>query len=452
VWHIDDVVKATGGLPYDVTRSIFSGVSTDSRNIREGELFVPLKGPNFDGHLFIEEARNRSQGAYLCEKGREEIWRRLGGTAILVDDASKALLDLARYKRKRSGAAFIAITGSNGKTSTKEILVHMLKGVFSVAFNEKNFNNLVGVPNSILSFDAEAELCVLELGTNAKGEIGLLARTVEPDLSLITNVKPSHLDGLGDIAGVLEEKLDVYRFTREGGNIFVNADDLLLATGVAALHREIYTYSLRSDADFRLSVVEGRGWDGYRFEMRLREDTVQASTGLLGEHNLYNILAASAIASTVGLDPGHIVEALENFRPYSMRFNPSRSRGGYLIIDDSYNANPASMTSAIEAFEGLPCDGRRIAVIGDMQELGDETRRYHRELGRLLKRSSLWRVFLVGSLVEETLSELGSEKGELFRDNAEAIQAVQSAAREGDAILVKGSRRSKLEEIVEALR
>ncbi len=452
MWYVDDVVRATGGILYEVKRAVFSGVSTDSRTIREGELFVPLKGPNFDGHLFVEEALRRSHGGYLCDKGRDDIWRRLGGTTVLVGDTPRALLDLARYKRRGSGGTFIAVTGSNGKTTTKEILVHMLRGTFSVACNERNLNNLVGVPTSILAFGPEAELCVLELGTNAKGEIGLLTQTVEPDIALITNIKPSHLEGLGDLEGVLEEKLDLYRYTRDGGKILVNADDPLMTSGAKGIERETYTYSLKGPADFCLSVIEDRGWKGYVFDMQLKGDRVRASTALLGEHNLYNILAAAAAASTVGLDGIHIAGAIETFAAYTMRFNPVPSKGGYRIVDDSYNANPASMAAAVEALEGLPCEGRRIAVIGDMRELGERSRQYHRDLGRLLKRSSLWKVFLLGDLVEETFRELGSEKGALLHDKAEVVGAVRAAVREGDVILVKGSRLSRLEEVAEALR
>jgi UDP-N-acetylmuramoyl-tripeptide--D-alanyl-D-alanine ligase len=304
----------------------------------------------------------------------------------------------------------------------------------------------------MLSFDGEAEICILELGTNARGEIGRLARAVDPDLSLITNIRPSHLEGLGDMAGVLEEKLDLFRFTGEGGKIFVNADDPLLLPGAASLEREAYTFSLRGEADFRLSVVENRGWDGYDIEMILREDTVRASTGLLGEHNLYNILAASAIAWTAGVDTGHIAAALRDFVPYAMRFSPRMAAGGYLVVDDTYNANPASMASALEAFQALPCRGRRMAVLADMQELGEEARRYHRELGRFLKGGSLWKVFLLGDLVGETLAELGGERGLRFDNKADMVAELRSVIGEGDAVLVKGSRLSRLEEVVEALR
>jgi len=225
MWHLDEVLKATKGVTLRVEKETFTGISTDSRTIAEGELFVPITGKTFDAHMYLLDAYERSNGGTICEKEREALCVTLQGTIVLVEDAEQALLDLARYKLQKTQATRIAITGSNGKTTTKEMLVDMAKRAFPVHFNEKNYNNIVGVSKSILSIKGEPEFCIFELGTNSKGEIGRLARAVEPDLSLITNINPSHLEGLGDIEGVLEEKLDLFHLTKEGGTIFVNADD-----------------------------------------------------------------------------------------------------------------------------------------------------------------------------------------------------------------------------------
>jgi UDP-N-acetylmuramoyl-tripeptide--D-alanyl-D-alanine ligase len=225
MWRLEEVVEAVRGTLYRAERDRFTDISTDSRTIREGELFIPVTGPNYDGHLFIVEAYGKSHAGALCERSRYDIRDRVPGTVVLVDDTTRALLDLARYKRNRLNTTCIAITGSNGKTTTKELLVHMMKGHASVHYNEKNYNNLIGVSKSILAINGNPDFCVFELGTNARGEIKQLTETTSPDASLITNVNPSHLEGLKTLEGVLEEKLDLFHLTKEGGKIFINADD-----------------------------------------------------------------------------------------------------------------------------------------------------------------------------------------------------------------------------------
>lgn len=451
MWHVDDVVSAVKGTPYRIENTMFSGISTDSRTIGEGELYIPLVGKHYDGHAFIQESYQKSHVGAICDKGREEAWRHAQGTIILVDDTLSALAALATHRRKQWAGTFIGITGSNGKTTTKEILVHMLRGISRVQCNEKNYNNIIGVSKSILSADGEADYFVFELGSNSKGEIGSLARIIEPHMSLITNINPSHLEGLMDLEGVLEEKLQLFYLTKQGGAVMVNADDPYILPRYQDDQHVAYTFGIENPATFRLSIDEDLGWDGFRIILTLSGTKFKARTGLLGRHNLYNILSAASIAHAAGVGETPIRTAIESFTSYAMRFRPIKSKKGYIVIDDSYNANPASMKWAIETLRALPCKGRRFAVLGDMKELGEKSPHYHRELGRFLRTGNLSMTMLIGQEIREAVAEAGGERTKYFEDTQLLITYLKKSLQEEDVVLVKGSRAARMEEIVEAL-
>jgi UDP-N-acetylmuramoyl-tripeptide--D-alanyl-D-alanine ligase len=451
MWHIDELIEAVNGIVYKAEKALFTGISTDSRTIGEGDLFIPITGTTFDGHLFIETAYERSRAGSLCERKREDIYRRLPGTVILVDNTTDALLDLARYKRRKLDTICIAITGSNGKTTTKEILVNMMKSTSSVHFNEKNYNNIIGVSKSILAIEGRPEFCVFELGTNARGEIKKLAEATNPDASLITNINPSHLQGLITLEGILEEKLDLFYLTKEGGKVFINADDPYILPRYKDIKHIPLTYSIMGDASFHLSVDENLGCEGSKITISFPDDLLTAKTSLLGKHNLYNILAASSIAYSVGIDKGLIGETIETFTSYAMRFKPVVTKNDITVVDDTYNANPSSMEWAIKTLLELPARGKRIVILGDMGELGEKSAEYHRELGRFLKASNIPIIALIGEKVKETYQELGEERAKLFEDKQSLIDYITGQVEKGDTVLVKGSRLSKMEEIVEVL-
>lgn len=451
MWHVEDIIKAVHGIAYRIERDTFVDISTDSRTIREGELFVPINGITFDGHKFIADAYNKSHGGALCEKGRDDVLRDARGTIILVDDTLKALLGIAHYKRKSLKGTFIAITGSNGKTTTKEILVAILGRSRQLHFNEKNFNNLIGVSKSILAVQGSPETFIFELGTNSKGEIRQLTEITEPDVSVITNINPSHLEGLSDLDGIFEEKTDLFRYTKQGGHILINADDPFLSSRYHDEGHVPHTFGMREDADFQLLIREDLGWGGYVFTLTFFKDVFHVKTNLLGKHNLYNILAASSIAYLVGISPMQIKHAIETFSPYSMRFRPIVTGKGYTIVDDTYNANPSSVKWALSTLSSLPCQGKRIAILGDMKELGGMTAYYHEEIGRFLKKSNINLVMLIGENVKGVVKALDNGRGKLFDDKSSLIDYAKQHITSGDTVLIKGSRAAKMEEIVEAL-
>ncbi len=448
MWRLDELLKAVHGTALRVDREQFAAISTDSRSIKQCELFIPLIGPNFDGHLFAADAYMKSGGGSLCQKGREAACEHAGGTIILVEDTTRALLDLARYKRKQLGATFIAITGSNGKTTTKELLVHIMGGFASLAYNEKNYNNNIGVPQTILSIAGQPAYCILELGTNHPGEIAVLAELVEPDMSTITNVHASHLEGLGDITGVFREKVSLFERTKENGAIFVNVDDPTLRPVADSPMRRAYTYGVKLRADFMLSREEAKGLDGFDLELILQGEKVSATTRLLGTHNLYNIVAAVAIAHVCRVPKETIRERVASFEPYPGRFRAVRSKKGYTIIDDAYNANPSSMEWAIDTLEQLPCKGKKIAILGEMKELGEKNVQYHRELGRSLKKSSLSSILFFGEAARVACDEMNNGRAKFFDDKEALIAYAAALAKRDDLILVKGSRAMHMNEVV----
>jgi len=452
MWRLEDVVQAVNGTVLKKEREVFTGISTDSRTIRDGELFIPVTGANFDGHSFIGGALKRSGGGALCRKDCPTPLADATGTVILVEDTGAALLDLARFKREKLSGRFIAITGSNGKTTTKEILVSMVKKRYTVHCNEKNLNNLIGVPMSILSITGDPEACIFELGTNMPGEIKKLTRTTGPDISLITNINPSHLEGLETIEGILEEKLDLFYHTKEGGKVFVNADDPLIMPRYHDPGRTAITFGIDKDAAYRLRVDENLGWEGSRISITSVGAAISAHTPLLGRHNLYNLLAAATMASAMGVDGAMIAEAIGGFTSYDKRFQPVKAKKGYVIIDDTYNANPSSMQWAIQTLINLPAQGKRAAILGGMKELGKDSALYHRQLGAALKATDIGLIALIGEETREIYDELGPGRAALFDDSGKLIEYVTARLDAGDTVLVKGSRAFKMEEIVEAIK
>jgi UDP-N-acetylmuramoyl-tripeptide--D-alanyl-D-alanine ligase len=450
VWPVETIIQGVNGTAHRVERTTFSAISTDSRTIAPGEFFIPLKGPRFDGHFFIDAAYGRSGGGSLCDRTRQEVYAVARGTIVLVDDTNEALLDLASYKRGQTRAAFVAITGSNGKTTTKELLVHLVRGVIPVVSNEKNYNNQIGVAKTMLAIEGSPDYCIFELGTNHRGEMHRLTRMVRPHMSLITNVTPSHLAGLADLEGVRKEKLDLFEGTLPGGTIFINADDPSLAPYKRA-DCTLYTFGMEEKADFMLQVTADIGLEGFEIAFNLRGEKVRARTRLLGRHNLSNVLAAATLAFSMGVKGATLADRLGAFEPYKGRFRPVISGGGYTIIDDTYNANPASMEWAVRTLSSLPCRGKRIAILGDMRELGPRSDEYHRGLGRLIRASNLSLVLAVGEAMKAAAGEAGNGRVHLFDDKKGLVDFVRGKLDRDDIVLVKGSRALGLDEVVEAL-
>ena len=431
-------------------------ISTDTRSLSAGDLFVAIKGGSFNGHDFVKEALAKgASGVVVSEDGFEGLI----ANVIKVADTLEALKGLARnYVKKFPKLKVVGITGSNGKTTTKDMAAHILSGKFKVLKPEGSFNNAIGLPLTCFKLDSSHDAAVLEYGTNHRGEINYLAGIVSPDIAVMTNIGRTHLEHFpGGMDEIFEEKFDLVRNLKDDGTAVINADDLFLKkVSEAACLMKVATFGLDNPSDVRASGIRELGEGGFSFIISAGNEKAEIRLSVLGRHNIYNALAAAAAGFVLGLDLKVIKERLESWQPVSFHRLARFNAGGVLIIDDAYNANPDSVRGALEAIKGLK-GGRKLAVLGDMAELGTEGGKLHLETGRLAAKSGLDFLVTVGDLssgINEGALESGMPKKKLlhFKDRTEAAKAVLKLVKPGDVVLVKGSRRMKLEEVVEMIK
>ncbi len=485
VLTVREVIEATGGklLTENDTEGAFSGVSIDSRTILQNEIFFALRGKRFDGHDFLKEVISKGAGGAVVEKEirftpleKKPHPNFLRGFRIIkVPDTLRALQDLAHFLRMRQKIPIIAITGSNGKTTTKEMSYAILSRRFKAHKNEGNLNNHIGVPLSLIKIKPEDEVAVFELGMNARGEIRRLCEILVPTHGVITNIGTAHIGRLGSLEAIRDAKLEVL----DGlDTVVVNADDDFLMQGVYALRNNIYngvkgfkgkiiTFSINRDSDVKAEdvVITEKG---SRFILRFSDPSgyrgkkIDVNLNVHGIFNIYNALAASAVCYSLGIPIDEIKGSLEGYTAFPMRFEVIR-KNGIILINDSYNANPSSMREALNElihFIGDPFrkgKGRAVAVLGDMAELGEFSEELHRSVGRMVGEFSIDVFIAVGEMMRHAVEEAQRAKvGSgiaiyTFRDASEAAENILNILREGDTILVKGSRLMAMEKIVERI-
>jgi UDP-N-acetylmuramoyl-tripeptide--D-alanyl-D-alanine ligase len=451
---LDEVIAAIGGKPVGTPPPVrVTGVSTDSRTITPDSLFFALRGEQFDGHEYVAQALIAGAvAAVISDPGA--ITSDLPPRAILIQvkDTAQALSDLARFHRRQLAAQVIAVTGSNGKTTTKMMIDHVLAGRFKGRASIKSYNNHIGVPLTLLSAAGDDEYLVVEIGTNAPGEVAALAKLTAPDIAVITSVAGVHLEGLRDLQGVAQEKASLLDHVRQGGFAAVNADEPLLEDELPTSPKfKLIRYGHRSDADLRLTDVAVEP-EGLRFKINGRFDV---SLPVMGRHNALNILAAVAVGRRFGLADDEIIERLKNFSLPSMRLQ-RETHSGVTFINDAYNANPASMEAAVDVLDEMALTGRRILVLGDMRELGEQTDRYHEHLGRHVGQRKADYLVAVGVQAERVTAaaRLGRPtlKTWCYPDSDGAGRAIINLTHPGDVVLVKGSRLLKMERVVDHFR
>jgi UDP-N-acetylmuramoyl-tripeptide--D-alanyl-D-alanine ligase len=461
-WSREEILTATGGrLIRQGTRRRFGEVVTDSSKVRRGSVFVALKGERLDGHQFVPEALERGAECVIVHR-RIAAPARKHATVIHVPDTLNALGELAHYRRQKFATRVIAITGSNGKTTTKEMLSAILEESSlngtalrgKVLKTEGNFNNLVGLPLTLLRLRPKHRVAVVELGTNHPGEIERLTRIANPDMGIITSVAAAHLEGLSSLAGVAREKGALYRAMDRRGAIALNTDDpWVLRLGEKFRGRKI-TYGRRGEV--RAEARRSLGANGVRFTLRAGAKRCQVHLNYLGEHNIANATGAAALAYGLGAGMAAIRRGLGRARPFAMRMQ-IESWNGIGIINDAYNANPASMEGALKTLAQLPCRGERLAVLGDMFELGKNSRAQHLKLGRAVARACIDAVYLLGG--EANAVRNGARRGGMAaeavvvaKDHRELAELLRARIKKGDWLLVKGSRGMKMEQVIEQLK
>jgi len=440
------------------TRDPIGPVTTDSREVTPGSVFVALPGERVDGADFVEEAiRKGARAAIVSEEGARKVPGEVlaGKPVFVVRNPVEALGDLARAHRVRfRHIPLVGISGSSGKTSTKELLAALLSRSKEVLKNPGNRNNLIGLPLALLTLSGDHDVAVLEMATNQPGEIARLASIAAPDVAVLTNIAPAHLKGLGSLEGVAREKGDLYRSLPESGTAVVNATDLrvMREAGHCRAAKIYYGVALNEISGRVLSMDD----EGMRIAVRTPSGEFASSLRLTGEHNLMNALAAVGAAYALGLRPADMEEGFRSVAPGRGRFRPVPLRGGGLLLDDTYNANPASVEAALRNLMALRRGRRCIVVLADMLELGEASGSSHFRIGHMLggiKPDLLFTHGTEAAAIAGGAREGGLDPGRIMHvGERDALRgAVTAALREGDVILVKGSRGMRLEEIAEAV-
>ncbi len=441
-----------------------NGVSSDSRKITTGDLFIALRGENFDGYEFINQAAHDgavaalvNQDSYENSKSRivpesseksSSLILNPDYPILLVADTRLALGKLAAYWRRQFDIPLVAITGSNGKTTVKEMLVNILResvGGDAVLATKGNLNNDIGMPLTLLQLNKSHRYAVIEMGMNHSGEIDYLTHIAAPQIALINNAATAHLEGLGSVQAVAQAKGEIFAGLVEQGVAIINRDDPFAPLWqTLATRHNIIGFSLDGAADV-CAAWQPQGY-GSRLDVTAKQGKFSIALQVPGEHNVRNALAAIAAALALQITPKNIVAGLETFGGVPGRLQRKTALHGAALIDDTYNANPASLRAAISVL--AQASGKRVLVLGDMGELGDEAAQFHAEIGAIARRAGIEKLYAIGTMSRDAVREFGSN-GQHFVRIEELLRALDEDLDSGNTVLIKGSRFMKMERVVQ---
>ncbi|MFZ5948462.1 MAG: UDP-N-acetylmuramoyl-tripeptide--D-alanyl-D-alanine ligase [Stygiobacter sp.] len=430
-----------------------SRVVIDSRKVVKNSLFVAIKGEKFDGHDFVYEAIKNGAKAILINKRKFKKFNNINLPVIAVDDTILAFGQLANVWRKKINARVIGITGSNGKTTTKEFLSTLLSEKFNVVKTEANNNNHIGVPLTIFYANDQTEILILEQGTNHFGEIEYTSKISEPDFGLITNIGDSHLEFLINREGVYKEKSSLLFYTdKNSGNVFINIDDPILNEHKNDF-QNVKTFGFTKDADFKGEVVEITDEGKTKIKIDYIKKSFTTDLPILGESNAKNFLAAFAIAKTLGLTNKDIQKAVKKLSAPHGRLEVIKTKKA-LIIDDTYNASPISIEAALNVIRTIKTYKNKIAILGDVYELGKQAKKIHKELSKLFYENEEIIVLTIGEMMKYLHKELKKKKIKTihFNERDELNLYLKYEEVENSVILIKGSRGMKMEEFLNTLK
>lgn len=447
VKEIETAVSGIWWNQQDGMKSITS-VSTDSRKIENDSLFIPLSGDNFDGHDYIDTALDKGAAGVLCARLPENL--RKDKFYIKVDDTRLALKALAKYYRERFPIPFIQITGSVGKTTSKDMIASVLSARFRVLKTPENYNNDIGVPLTLLGLTEEYEVAVIETGMNHFDEIRYLGEMVQPDIAVITNIGDAHIEYLGSREGILQAKSEIFDNLKPSGIAVLNGDDSLLNTLEPVFPTVRCGQS--EHCNVRVTDIVDHGVNGITCAVKTARDNYELSIPAPGEHMVYSTSMAVAIGERLGLTNEEIVRGVASYEPTGSRMRIVKLPGGRAILDDCYNANPQSVTAALEILAKTECD-RKIAVLGDMGELGSLAEQAHYNVGALAAMLGIDLVFAVGekaAKIAEGAEENGG-KAQYFSTKEEAFGQIQSSFAEDTTMLIKASHAMQFGWLVERL-
>jgi UDP-N-acetylmuramoyl-tripeptide--D-alanyl-D-alanine ligase len=442
------------GLADEFLDIMVHGVSTDTRTIQQGNLYVPLKGAKFNGHAFVQDALDKGASAVLWAETEGNPPR--GVPAIVVDDTLRALQRLAHRYRKQLSAKVIAITGSNGKTTTKDMVAALLATTYKVQKTEGNLNNHIGVPLTLLRLEEDVEMAVVEMGMSNFGEIELLSNIAEPDAAIITNIGESHLQELGSREGIAQAKLEILSGLKKNGLFVYYGDEPLLASRVSSLPlpEHVLTFGQGNENDYSPESVHLQA-NGMVFTIRQATNR-SFFLPILGKHHVYNALAAIAVARFFDVSWENVQEALSQLQVTRMRMEVVETKKGWTIINDAYNASPTSMKAALQLLQELMGYKKKIAVLGDMLELGDREVEFHQKIGAMLRPEIVDYVFTYGTLARHIALAarpfFPDGRVNAYEDKRALANDLLAVVSPGDVILLKASRGMKLEELLPDLQ
>jgi len=447
------ILDSTGGtLVSGNPNCVFKNVSTDSRKINKDEIFFALKGENFNGQDFLEQAFENGAGGAVIEDAPPQ---ELGGKVLIqVSSTLKALGDLASsWRMSFPDLKVAAITGSNGKTTTKEMAWSIVSLKYKTLKNTGNFNNLIGLPLTLFELNSQYKAAVVEVGMNDFGELSRLSEIATPDVGAITNIGHAHLEKLGGLDGVAKAKGELVENFNEDNIFVVNLDDERVKKIADNLNCQKVTFGINSnDAAITASDIASSDLSNISFNMSISGDVFPVSIKGIGLHNVLNSLCAAGIAVSLGCDTAQIQEGLSNYTPANMRLQVLDTSYGFKIINDAYNANPDSMRRAIDELVRLKGDGKTLAVLGDMLELGEGSEKEHLNLGAYASKSGVDNLISFGAFSCKTLEGyVNSSEGLPARTHEEAAKLVMELAGPGDLVLVKGSRGSRMEQVIKEI-
>ena len=450
---LNDLVGAARGelLSGDPSARL-GNISIDSRTLEKGDLFFALVGKNFNGHSYLNEVSAKGAAGIVISEKFEEYSKEPGGTlaVVRVADTTLALGDLAAFYRRKWQIPLVAITGSNGKTTTKQMLYSILEQKGKTLCNYGNFNNQIGLPLTLLKISKDHKYIVVELGTSMPGEISRLARIAYPDIGIITNIGYTHLERLNDREGVFAEKKTLFDNLKKGGCAIVNGDDQFLKTAVGDIKGEKIIFSLNNKGDVSADKVQAV-LGGIAFILKLFGRDIPVKLSMYGAFNVYNAMAAAAAAWKLGAGADLIKKGLETFSPVKMRMEPFQLPSGAVLINDAYNSNPSSVRESVKSFVESFNGKEKMVVLGDMLELGPRAAEYHKELGQFLESQPLERIFLYGPLMRNAFSSIKTRTAVYFENKEELEAQLRKEINAGSAVLFKGSRGMALEEIIKRL-
>lgn len=454
-----EVAAACGGrVAFGNSATPIGRISIDSRTVNAGDFFVAIRGERFDGHDFLAAALATGAVGALVDDAATA--GNLTGDAVIVQtgDTVRALQAVARHVRRESGARVVAITGSAGKTTTKEICAELLASRYTVFRNKGNLNNHIGLPLSLVELRARPDVAVVELGMNHPGEISTLVAVSEPEVRVWTNVGDAHIGFFASADAIADAKAEILEGASPDTVLVVNADDARVMVRAGAFGGRIMTFGTAAAADVQASAVEMRGLDGLRAQVRTPAGTFGLDTPLTGYGNLSNILAAVAVAVHFEVPLAAIAERASRLRPAHHRGELLRLPGGLTLIDDSYNSSPAALKRSLEIVAAACGSARKVAVVGEMLELGAHADALHRECGRAAQAAGLDLLVAVGGGPAGALADAAITAGMLpqcvatVADHAAATDEVLKRVRPGDLVLVKGSRGIGLDAVVDRLK